>query len=131
MTGFWKVCKPDPVFRSLPEDKAISIEFGSKCYFFTVEEAKALIDDLEDGICEVSDDIETRESKRSRYTTEAITELESIKRMLWDEEFGFIGTMNPITKANMQGYQSGIHKARSMVEERLVLLHKKKLEEVE
>lgn len=47
MIRFWKVCRPDPVFRSLPNDKVISIEFGPKCYFFTVEEAKALIDDLE------------------------------------------------------------------------------------
>lgn len=47
MIRFWKVCRPDPVFRSLPDGKVISIEFGPKCYFFTVEEAKVLIDDLE------------------------------------------------------------------------------------
>ena len=47
MIRFWKVCRPDPVFRSLPDGKVISIEFGPKCYFFTVEEAKSLIDDLE------------------------------------------------------------------------------------
>lgn len=47
MNKYWKVCRPDPIFRSLPGDKVISIEFGSKCYFFTIEEAKALIDDLE------------------------------------------------------------------------------------
>ena len=50
MIRFWKVCRPDPVFRSLPDGKVISIEFGSKCYFFTIEEAKALIDDLEEEI---------------------------------------------------------------------------------
>lgn len=47
MNKYWKVCRPDPIFRSLPDDKVISIEFGSKCYFFTIEEAKALINDLE------------------------------------------------------------------------------------
>lgn len=46
---FWKVCKPDPIFR-LPEDKVISIEFGAKCYFFTAEEAKALMDDLKEAL---------------------------------------------------------------------------------
>lgn len=50
MNKYWKVCRPDPIFRSLPDDKVISIEFGSKCYFFTIEEAKALIDDLEEEI---------------------------------------------------------------------------------
>ena len=47
MTKYWKVCRPDPIFRSLSDGKVISIEFGSKCYFFTIEEAQALIDDLE------------------------------------------------------------------------------------
>ena len=47
MIRFWKVCRPDPIFRSLSDGKVISIEFGPKCYFFTIEEAKALIDDLD------------------------------------------------------------------------------------
>ena len=47
MIRYWKVCRPDPIFRSLADSKVISIEFGPKCYFFTIEEAKALIDDLE------------------------------------------------------------------------------------
>lgn len=50
MNKYWKVCRPDPIFRSLSYGKVISIEFGSKCYFFTIEEAKALIDDLEEEI---------------------------------------------------------------------------------
>ena len=50
MIRYWKVCRPDPIFRSLSDGKVISIEFGSKCYFVTMEEAKALIDDLEEEI---------------------------------------------------------------------------------
>lgn len=49
MNKYWKVCKPDPIFK-LPEDKVISIEFGAKCYFFTAEEAKALMDDLKEAL---------------------------------------------------------------------------------
>ena len=50
MIRYWKVCRPDPIFRSLSDGKVISIEFGSKCYCFTMEEAKARIDDLEEEI---------------------------------------------------------------------------------
>lgn len=58
MNKYWKVCRPDPIFRSLSDGKVISIEFGSKCYFFTIEEAKTLIDDLEKEIEKRMEEVE-------------------------------------------------------------------------